>query len=146
MDLLRVLEISDEQLSVSTDFEFPESELSKMRFDREEPLYKKLTEALRQCGPQCHYVIRMLESARKDARYNYERLHPELEKPLLEWRRNAARARNIPAYYVLHTRVILGIADASPQSEEQLLAVPGFGPGLFARYGEEILAITHGVQ
>ena len=136
------MESDGQELSVAADCEFPESELSKMRFNREDLFYSRLVESLRQCSPHCLYMIRMLESARKDARYHYKGLHPQLESRLLAWRRKKAADTHLPAYYILHQRVLLGIADAAPQSEEELLAVVGFGPGLYARYGAEILALT----
>ena len=77
--------------------------------------------------------------------YEYEGLHPDLEEALLKWRRKAAASRNVPAYYIMHQRVLLGIADAAPQSEEELLALAGVGPMLLSRYGSEILAITRTV-
>ena len=67
--------------------------------------------------------------------------HPELVEALSAWRRERARAEQVPAYYILHQRVLLTIADMAPASEKELLSVPGFGPGLFARYGEDLLKL-----
>ena len=141
-ELLCVRVSEDQDVSVTTDFEFPESALKEGRFDRQDPLYQKLVEQLRLGNPQCAGAIRMLESARKDARYNYRGLHPELESALRSWRRGKVKELNVPAFIVMHQRVLLGIADAAPQSPDELLAVPGFGPGLYERYGEEILALS----
>lgn len=138
-ELLSVVVADDMDMSVTTDYCFPSVVQKDLRFDRNDPLYQRLVEALKQCSPDYLYAIRMLESARKDARYDYKGLHPELEKALKDWRRAKSAELDVPAFMVLHQKVLLGIADAAPTTEDQLLSVPGFGPGLFAKYGEEIL-------
>lgn len=72
--------------------------------------------------------------------YNDNR-HPECVEALITWRREKCRELNVPAYYVLHQKTLLCIADACPTSREQLLEIPGFGPGLWEKYGEEILKV-----
>ena len=141
-ELLVVMVADDGDVSATTECSFPENDRNSLRVNRNTPLYPKLVAALRDSSPDCHYAIRLLESARKDARYNYSGLHPDLESALITWRRGKATERDVPAYYILHQRVLLEIADAAPASAEELLALPGFGPGLYARYGEEILAIV----
>ena len=136
----------DGQIAVSTEFAFPEAKRGAVPMDRQDGLYRQLVESLRGAEEGCLYAIRLLESTRKDARFHYAGLHPELAMALLEWRRKKAAQQHIPAYYVLHQGVLLGLADLAPQTLEELLTVPGFGPGLQARYGEEILAITAQVQ
>ena len=76
---------------------------------------------------------------KKDPDYDYQDLHPELARELVLWRRTKAQELNVPAYFILHQRVLHAIADAAPKTEAELLALPGFGPGLYARYGEEII-------
>ena len=72
--------------------------------------------------------------------YNDNR-HPELVETLIAWRREKARELGVPAYVVLHQKTLLGIADAKPDSRAQLLAVHGFGPELWKKYGMEILKV-----
>ena len=72
--------------------------------------------------------------------YNDNR-HPELVEKLIAWRREKAREQGVPAYYVLHQKTLLGIADAKPDSRAQLLEVFGFGPELWKKYGMEILKV-----
>lgn len=72
--------------------------------------------------------------------YNDNR-HPELVEALIAWRREKARELGVPAYVVLHQKTLLGIADAKPDSRAQLLAVFGFGPELWKKYGMEILKV-----
>ena len=72
--------------------------------------------------------------------YNDNR-HPERVEALIAWRRQKCRELNVPAFYVLHQKTLLCIADACPTSREELLEIPGFGPGLWEKYGEEILKV-----
>ena len=72
--------------------------------------------------------------------YNDNR-HPEYVEALIAWRREKARALGVPAFHILHQKALLGIADALPGSRAALLAVPGFGPALWEKYGLEILKI-----
>ena len=129
-------------VSVSSEYFFSGYVKPELRFDRNDPLYNHLVEAFRHCSPDCLEAIRVLESARKESRYSYQCLHPELEKALKEWRKQKARAKNLPVYLILRQKVLLDIADNAPATEDELLAIPGFGPGLFASYGKEILTLT----
>jgi DNA topoisomerase-3 len=63
----------------------------------------------------------------------------ELVARLKDWRLSESRKVGVPAFRVLHDRTLLGIAAARPRDEEGLLAVTGFGPGLFKRYGSALL-------
>lgn len=72
----------------------------------------------------------------------YEGPNPQLANALTLWRRKKAKETGLPAYFILHQRVLYGIADHAPINKEQLLAVNGFGPGFFARYGNEILDLV----
>lgn len=65
-----------------------------------------------------------------------------LAEALLDWRRNQARALDVPAYFILHQHVIYAIADKAPQTEGELKNIPGFGPLLFDKYGMDILKMT----
>jgi DNA helicase-2/ATP-dependent DNA helicase PcrA len=60
---------------------------------------------------------------------------------LKAWRKERARADDIPAYIVLHDRTLDRIAELRPSAVEELITVPGMGPVKCERYGEEILAI-----
>ena len=72
----------------------------------------------------------------------YQDLHPELTQELVLWRRAKAKEQNVPAYFILHQRVLFSIADNAPRTEEELLSIPGFGPKLMSRWGEDILSIV----
>ena len=81
-------------------------------------------------------------SARK-IEFEYQDLHPELARTLTLWRRQKAGDQAVPPYIILQNKTLQAIADATPTTEEELLAMPGYGPGLFARTGEEILQIVN---
>lgn len=81
-------------------------------------------------------------SARK-IEFEYQDLHPELARTLTLWRRQKAGDQSVPPYIILQNKTLQAIADATPTTEEELLAMPGYGPGLFARTGEEILQIVN---
>ena len=72
--------------------------------------------------------------------YNDNR-HPELVEVLVAWRRRKAAELGVPAYIVLHQKTLLNLADACPATRAEMLAVPGFGPGLWEKCGPEILEL-----
>ena len=71
-----------------------------------------------------------------------EALSPEAAKrsdALREWRRNRAKADNVPAYVVLNDKHLDGIARRAPRSLDELVRCDGIGPTKLDRYGDEIL-------
>lgn len=66
--------------------------------------------------------------------------------PLFEalrlWRRGVAQAQSVPAYVVADDRTLAGIASRRPESEDDLLEVPGMGRSRVERYGADILRIV----
>jgi len=71
---------------------------------------------------------------------------PSSDGPTLErlqlWRRERARRDGLPAYVIAHDATLRAIADAQPQSIEQLERIKGMGPVKLAQYGADILAIV----
>ncbi len=60
---------------------------------------------------------------------------------LRQWRGQAAREQNIPAYVIFHDRTLRDIAQLRPASLSELARVGGLGGSKLARYGEEVLEI-----
>jgi DNA helicase-2/ATP-dependent DNA helicase PcrA len=60
---------------------------------------------------------------------------------LRQWRADAARAANVPAYVVFHDSTLRALAAARPRSSEQLLAVAGIGPVKAGRFGADVLRV-----
>ena len=126
-ELFYAIITEDGSVQVMTDFESPEAASGKRAvIDRGCFLFQSLVSALREARPECLYVIQLLEAARREARYDCEHLHPE--------------------FVVLHQGVLLKIADASPRTREELLAIPGFSQGKMEKYGEEILSVIEEVN
>ena len=142
-ELLTVTIFEEREVEIYTDYEFPYSRnRARAVIDRDGDLFKDLVHELKFADSDVLYAIQLLEAARREARYDCEHLHPELEAALAVWRRNKSNELGFSAYVILQQSVLLKIADAAPKTEEELLAIPGFGPGKFSKYGQEILAIT----
>jgi len=67
---------------------------------------------------------------------------PEVFTALKEWRSQAARAANVPAYVIFHDTTLAAVAEARPSSRDALLAIPGLGPVKAERYGEALLRVV----
>jgi DNA helicase-2/ATP-dependent DNA helicase PcrA len=63
---------------------------------------------------------------------------------LREWRRERARADDVPAYVVFHDTTLAEIATRQPRTIAELAAVSGVGPTKLERYGEEVLRALAG--
>ena len=146
-ELFYAIITEDGSVQVMTDFESPEAASGKRAvIDRGCFLFQSLVSALREARPECLYVIQLLEAARREARYDCAHLHPELEAALSRWRRMKADSLGYSPFVVLHQGVLLKIADASPRTREELLAIPGFSQGKMEKYGEEILSVIEEVN
>jgi len=139
--LLQILVDEDGSIFFETDYLFPEMARRNPPLYWEQGLYRDLSYALQHSGENVKRAARFITAAGSDPRADYLGLHPAVEDALMEWRRGKAEERKVPAYFVLHQRVLLAIADDAPATKEELLDVAGFGPGLYARYGEELLEL-----
>ncbi|MGN7457383.1 HRDC domain-containing protein [Paenibacillus pasadenensis] len=74
----------------------------------------------------------------------YGELHADaaLYEELRDWRRLRATSDRKSAYLVATNRTLLMIAAFVPRTEEELAAIPGWGPGKGASYSAEVLALT----
>lgn len=66
-------------------------------------------------------------------------IDPELREYLREWRRSTAKARNVPAYVVMHDSSLDEICRIRPGSVAELLNVTGFGDRKAELYGRQII-------
>ncbi|MBW8878057.1 MAG: DNA topoisomerase 3 [Acidobacteria bacterium] len=71
-----------------------------------------------------------------------ELVSPPLVEALKVWRRAEASRRRVPAFRILTDRAVHALAASRPQSESDLLNVPGIGPTIVQKYGREILGIV----
>jgi len=65
-----------------------------------------------------------------------------LLETLTDWRKNLARAAEVPAYVVFNNATLRHVAALMPSSREELTAVPGIGPVKLERYGDELLGLV----
>ena len=120
-NLIQLYQNEDGTLSYFSDVEGP---LSPELADKAYPFFKSLIPELRRRVPP------------------YAGPHPQLAQALLSWRRGLALAQDVPAYFIMHQKLLYAIADAAPQTEGELRNLPGFGPSRFEKYGLDILRIT----
>ncbi|CAM4117938.1 DNA helicase RecQ [Paenibacillus alkaliterrae] len=62
---------------------------------------------------------------------------------LKQWRKEKAAAEGVPPFMLFFDATIREIANAQPQTVQQLLEVKGIGTAKADKYGEELLAIIH---
>lgn len=61
---------------------------------------------------------------------------------LVEWRKEEAGAKGVPAYQILGNKTLVAIAAMLPEDDTDLLSVPGIGKMKRAEYGERILSMV----
>ena len=106
--------------------------------------YSEVTEPLSEAPKlEVFHLLQKFDPALRRRSSPYEGPNPELAQKLILWRRDKSRALGISAYIILTQKTLYAIADAAPQTEGELLAIPGFGPVLFERYGLDILKLTN---
>jgi len=66
---------------------------------------------------------------------------PDVVTALKAWRMDAARTAGVPAYVIFHDTTLAALAEAMPESDDDLLAVPGIGPVKVERYGADVLRV-----
>lgn len=67
---------------------------------------------------------------------------PPLLAALKGWRREMARAADVPAYVVFNDATLGAVAEALPRTINDLLALPGIGPVKAERFGHDVLALV----
>lgn len=60
---------------------------------------------------------------------------------LRQWRKEVALAAEVPAFVVFTDATLTAIAEARPESMEELAGLAGVGPSKLEKYGEEVLAV-----
>jgi superfamily II DNA helicase RecQ len=61
-----------------------------------------------------------------------------VEQALRTWRLSEAKKNNIPAFRIFGDQALRSIAAACPQTEAELLALPGVGTSIAKKYGRQI--------
>ena len=67
----------------------------------------------------------------------------ELFERLKAWRRETAATDNVPAYVILHDRVLREIAADPPATLTALARISGIGENKLRRFGDRLLALVN---
>ncbi len=66
---------------------------------------------------------------------------PDLFEALRSWRSKLAQQNSVPPYIIAHDKTLNAVAALKPQTEKELLGVPGFGTTKVEKYGPDIIEI-----
>ena len=69
-----------------------------------------------------------------------------LSVSLQNWRAEAARQMGVPAYLVLSDATVRAIADARPQTRDELARVRGVGPRTLGKFADDLLTAVNASQ
>lgn len=64
-----------------------------------------------------------------------------MSSALRAWRKSEAGRRGMPAFRVFPDRTLNALVDRKPSNEAELLEVPGVGPAVAKKYGEQLLRV-----
>ena len=87
----------------------------------------------------------LANQARRDGDIPVADPHPDVVEALRAWRLDEARRRGVAPFIILHDRTLMAIASVLPHTQEELLDVPGIGPGKQAEYGDAIVSVVASV-
>ena len=92
------------------------------------------------------YDIKKSTEKPKEEKPNFEDLsqhEKEIFMALKQWRNDMASDLGWSAFRICHNSHLMAIADAKPETLEELIQVKGFGEIRSEKYGEDILAILN---
>ncbi|MGA0334087.1 MAG: RecQ family ATP-dependent DNA helicase [Kiritimatiellia bacterium] len=64
---------------------------------------------------------------------------PDLLKALKSWRMKRCRIAHVKPFHILSNKTLEALASRKPVTENELMAVPGIGPGKMEKYGADLL-------
>ena len=71
----------------------------------------------------------------------YDEATEKLMKVLKAWRKMKYEELHLPAFMIMHQKVLVQIAEEKPSTKEELMQINGFGKRKWEKYGQEILDI-----
>ncbi|MDY6183365.1 MAG: HRDC domain-containing protein, partial [Candidatus Cryptobacteroides sp.] len=71
----------------------------------------------------------------------YDEATEKLLKALKSWRKMKYEELHLPAFMIMHQKVLVQIAEEKPSTKEELMQISGFGKKKWEKYGQEILDI-----
>ena len=92
------------------------------------------------------YDTKKSEDKPKEEKITFEDLsqhEKEIFSALKQWRNDMATKLGWSAFRVCHNSHLMAIADAKPESLDELSKVKGFGEVRTEKYGEDILAVLN---
>lgn len=92
------------------------------------------------------YDIKKSTEKPKEEKPNFKDLsqhEKEIFMALKQWRNDMASDLGWSAFRICHNSHLMAIADAKPETLEELIQVKGFGEIRSEKYGEDILAILN---
>ena len=92
------------------------------------------------------YDIKKSTEKPKEEKPNFEDLsqhEKEIFMALKQWRNDMASDLGWSAFRICHNSHLMAIAEANPETLEELIQVKGFGEIRSKKYGEDILAILN---
>ena len=92
------------------------------------------------------YDIKKSTEKPKEEKPNFEDLsqhEKEIFMALKQWRNDMASDLGWSAFRICHNSHLMAIADAKPETLEELIQVKGFGEIRSEKYGEDILAVLN---
>ena len=82
-----------------------------------------------------------MDADTSDIDTEYDEATEKLLKVLKAWRKMKYEELHLPAFMIMHQKVLVQIAEEKPASREELMQINGFGKKQWDKYGEEILEI-----
>ncbi len=71
--------------------------------------------------------------------------HDPIFDALKQWRTEQAKTTNVPPYVIMHDSTLIALAQAKPQTEDDLIGIAGMGEKRRVKYGHAIVEIVRGL-
>ena len=82
-----------------------------------------------------------MDADTSDIDTEYDEATEKLLKVLKAWRKMKYEELHLPAFMIMHQKVLVQIAEEKPSTKEELMQISGFGKRKWDKYGQEILDI-----
>ena len=82
-----------------------------------------------------------MDADTSDIDTEYDEATEKLLKVLKAWRKMKYEELHLPAFMIMHQKVLVQIAEEKPSTKEELMQISGFGKRKWEKYGKEILDI-----
>lgn len=76
------------------------------------------------------------------SQFSDDNVNPGLFDELCNWRRAKAAELDVKAFVIAHTKTLLAVANHVPATYEDLAMLPGIGPAVIKKYGDDMLNVV----